>query len=147
MTGLLHDIWKTEDNKDKGKREIIICSEWIFGIRYVANPVPFSLVFGTSLPDSVTRPSIPNSRTRTRFRDHKVRIPGLGLVIETTSSKFPDSDSSKISGLVTLWYQLVMHDRLWFFMGWFTHYPQKMEVLTYYLKTPIYIQRGLYLVL
>ena len=30
-------------------------------------------------------------------------------------------------------YQLVKHDRFWFWMGWITDYPQKMEVVTNYL--------------
>ena len=35
-------------------------------------------------------------------------------------------------------YQLVKHDRLWFWKDWITHYTRKMEVVTYYLTKPQY---------
>ena len=34
--------------------------------------------------------------------------------------------------------QLVKHDMLWCWMGWTTHYPEKMKVVTYHLTKPRY---------
>ena len=65
----------------------------------------------------------------------------FALMAEILGSKYPISYRKVLECVLRTYlgsYQLVKHDRFWFWIDWVNHYPPKMEVVTNQLTKPQY---------